>query len=173
MTRADLRHPIASRWAVRDSARSEAMLPGSWTNISNKPQTSTWSRLPGRRHPGTRERTPERSKNGYRVDRLCNRSATPMQRSRTKSEALVLLSLRLGRVLPSQRGRWCRTSRHLYEVLPVTSQLCFTSDAERADTFNCPLKWQKSCLYIVIRMIIHIHHRQPKVTPQCVVLRSR
>ncbi len=75
MTRADLRHPIASRWAVRDSARSEAMLPGSWTNISNKPQTSTWSRLPGRRHPGTRERTPERSKNGYRVDRLCNRSA--------------------------------------------------------------------------------------------------
>jgi hypothetical protein len=30
MTRADLRHPIASRWDVSPVARSEAMLPGNY-----------------------------------------------------------------------------------------------------------------------------------------------
>jgi len=29
ITRADLRHPIASKWAVSEDARSEVMLPGS------------------------------------------------------------------------------------------------------------------------------------------------
>ena len=49
MTLADLRHPIASRWEVRDAARSDAILPGSfdcqWDYLSLG-KTLTWYTTP-------------------------------------------------------------------------------------------------------------------------------